>query len=132
MLRAIRLKLSKGCRLRRCDIARSDAVTLDVVLAIFRCDISGKHLKAALGCCISRNRFSSQLAHHRANIDDLSVALLDHSGDHCLRHNKGSDQVNIDHFRKFRDIHLFHRNTLDDPGIIYQNIYHSQSVFDIF
>ena len=49
MTAAIGLDLAQGCGLRGGDVAGSDAVALDVVLAVLGGNVLGQHLQTALG-----------------------------------------------------------------------------------
>src|SRR3712207_3517133 len=63
MARTVGLDLAQRRSLRSSDVARADAVALDVVFAVLRSNVAGQHLQSASGCCVSRNRLASQLAH---------------------------------------------------------------------
>ena len=52
MTAAVGLTLTERSRLRGCDIARADTITLDVVLTILRADVTSQHLQTALGSCV--------------------------------------------------------------------------------
>ena len=64
--------------------SRAHAIALDVVLTIPRGNVLGQHLQRALGSSIGRNGLPAQLAHHRADVDDLACTLFDHIRQHCL------------------------------------------------
>mgnify|MGYP006911665306 CR=1 FL=1 len=53
MAAAVRLDLAQGCGLRGSDVAGSNAVALDVVLAVLGSDVLGQHLQAALGSSVT-------------------------------------------------------------------------------
>ena len=84
-----RLPLAQGRGLRRFDIARPDAVALDVAGAVFGADVAREHLQAALGRGVGGNGLAAQLGHHGADVDDFAVALLDHCGDDGLGADEG-------------------------------------------
>ena len=79
MTGAVRLTLAQRRGLRCRDVARSDAVALDVVLAVLGADVAGQHLQAALRRRVGGHGLAAQLAHHGADVDDLAVTLLDHA-----------------------------------------------------
>ena len=84
MTTAVGLDLAQRSGLRGGDVAGSDAVALDVVLAVLGGDVLGQHLQAALGSGVGGDSLAAQLAHHGADVDDLAAALLDHIGDNGL------------------------------------------------
>ena len=90
---AVGLTLAQRCGLRGGDVAGSDAVALDVVLAVLGGDVLGQHLQAALGSGVGGDSFAAQLAHHGADVDDLAAALLDHIGNDRLGDDEGGVQV---------------------------------------
>ena len=122
MTRAIGLDLAQGRGLRGGDVAGSDAVALDVVLAVLGGNVLGQHLQTALGSGVGGNRLAAQLAHHGADVDDLAAALLDHIGNDRLGDNEGSVQVNVDDLTELGSGHLDHRDALDDAGVVDQHI----------
>ena len=81
MTTAIRLTLAERSCLRSSDIARANTITLDVVLTILRADVAGEHLQTTLGSCVCRNRLTTKLAHHRADVDNLTLTALHHLWD---------------------------------------------------
>ena len=122
MTAAIGLDLAQGCGLRGGDVAGSDAVALDVVLAVLGGDVLGQHLQTALGSGVGGDSLAAQLAHHGADVDDLAAALLNHIGNDSLGDNEGGVQVNIDDLTELGSGHLDHRNALDDAGVVDQHI----------
>ena len=96
MTAAVGLDLTQGCGLRGGDVAGSDAVALDVVLAVLGGDVLGQHLQTALGSGVGGDSLAAQLAHHGADVDDLAAALLDHIGNDSLGDDEGGVQVNVD------------------------------------
>ena len=87
---AIWLSLTQRCSLWSSDVARSNAVALNVVLAVLRCDVSGQHLQAALCSCICRYGLTAELRHHGADVDNLSMTFLDHAWNNCLGYDEWS------------------------------------------
>ena len=81
MTAAIRLTLAQRSCLRSSDVARTDAVTLDVVFSIFRADVASEHLQTSLGSSVCRNGLTAKLAHHRADVDNLTLTALHHLWD---------------------------------------------------
>jgi len=122
MTRAIGLDLAQGCGLRGGDVAGSDAVALDVVLAVLGGDVLGQHLQAALGSGVGGDSLAAQLAHHGADVDDLAAALLDHIGNDRLGDDEGGVQVNVDDLTELGSGHLDHRDALDDAGVVDQHV----------
>ena len=122
MTTAVWLTLTKRCCLWSSDVTRADTVALDVVSAILRADVASKHLQTTLSGCISRNGLTTQLRHHGADIDDLTLATLHHLGDDSRRNDERSYQVNVDNLLELATLHLVHRDTLDDTSVVYQNI----------
>ena len=116
------LHFAQRSSLRSRYITRTDAITLYIILTILGSNITGQHFQSTFGGSISRNRFAPQLTHHRADVDNLSMAFSDHPRYHRLRHDKRSIQVNIDHLTKFSSTHFGHRNPLDDAGVVYQDV----------
>src|SRR5665647_3904476 len=97
---------SQGRGLRRCYIARADAVNLDIELSPFTGKVFCQHLEAAFGRGVCRDCLTAQLAHHRAYIDDLAATLPDHAGCDSLRHNEWSCEINVNDLAVFLHIHL--------------------------
>ena len=131
MARTVGLTLAQRSGLGRCDVARADAVALDVVLAVLRSDVAGQHLQTALGCGVCRHGLAAQLRHHRADVDDLAVALLDHRGDDGLRDDERTVEVDVDHLAELRGGHLDHRDALDDAGVVDEDVHHADLLFDL-
>ena len=122
MTAAIGLDLAQGRGLRGGDVAGSDAVALDVVLAILGGDVLGQHLQTALGSGVGGDSLTAQLAHHGADVDDLAAALLDHIGNDRLGNDEGGVQVNVDDLTELGSGHLDHRDALDDAGVVDQHV----------
>ncbi len=125
MTAAVRLALAQRRRLRRFNIARADAIALDVVFAVLAGDVARQHFQAALGRRVGAYGFAAQLAHHRADVDNLAVALFNHGGDHGLAYDKRSVQIDVHHLAELRGRHLAHGNALDNARIVHQNINHA-------
>ena len=128
---AVRLDLTERSGLRCCNITRSDTIALNVVLAVLRRDISCKHFQSALCSCVCRYGLTAELTHHRADVDDLSMTLLNHSWNDCLGYNKRCVQVNIDDLSELGRLHLKHRNTFDDSCIVDKNVDRSDFLLDL-
>ena len=128
---AVRLDLTERSSLRCCDIPRSDTVALNVVLTVLRRNISCKHFQSALCSCVCRYSLTSELTHHRADVDDLSVTLLDHSRNDCLGYDKRCVQVDVDDLSELGSLHLKHRDTFDDSCIVDKNIDCSDFLLDL-
>ena len=122
MTAAVRLDLTQRCGLRGSNVARSNAVALDIVLAVLGSDVLGQHLQAALSSSVGGDSLTAQLAHHRADVDNLTAALLDHVRDNGLGHDERGVQVNVDDLTELSSAHLGHRDTLDDTGVVDQNV----------
>ena len=131
MARTVGLTLAQRSGLGRCDVARADAVALDVVLAVLRSDVAGQHLQTALGCGVCRHGLAAQLRHHRADVDDLAVALLDHRGDDGLRDDERTVEVDVDHLAELCGGHFDHRDALDDAGVVDEDVHHADLLFDL-
>ena len=131
MTATICLTLTKRCCLWSCNITWAQAVTLDIVLTILRADVTCQHLQATLGCSVCRNGFTTQLAHHRTDVDNLTMTLLDHTWDNCLRYDEWCSKVDVDYLLEVIYRHLRHRNTLDDTCIIYQDVNNTEFLLDI-
>ena len=119
---AVGLPFAQRSGLGRGYIAGAQAVALDVIFAVFRADIAGEHLQAALGCRIGRNRLAAQLAHHRAYINDLTLAALHHLRHYRRRADVRTHQVHVYHLLEFGAAHLVHRYALDDACVVYQDV----------
>ena len=78
MARTVRLHFTQRRRLRCGDIPRANAIALDIELTILGRNVAGEHLQPALGSGISRYCLTPQLTHHRTDIDDFSMPLLNH------------------------------------------------------
>ena len=128
---AVGLDLAERSGLGSSDVAGADAVALDVVLAVLGADVAGEHLQAALCRCVGGDGLTAQLAHHGADVDDLAVALLDHAGDNMLCHDVGGNQVDIDDLAEVLGLHLQHGNTLDDAGVVDQDVNGAQVPLDV-
>ena len=122
MTAAVRLTFAQRRGLRGLDVARTDAVALDVRLAILGADVAGQHLQAALSRRVGGNGLTAQLAHHGADVDDLAVALFDHARNAGLGDDERRVQVNVDDLAEIGGAHLQHRDALDDAGVVDQNI----------
>ena len=122
MTAAVRLDLTQRCGLRGSNVARSNAVALDIVLTVLGSDVLGQHLQAALSSSVGGDSLTAQLAHHRADVDNLTAALLDHVRDNGLGHDERGVQVNVDDLTELSSAHLGHRDTLDDTGVVDQNV----------
>ena len=122
MTRAIGLDLAQGRGLRGGDVAGSDAVALDVVLAVLGGNVLGQHLQTALGSGVGGDSLAAQLAHHGADVDDLAAALLDHIGNDSLGNDERCVQVNVDDLTELGSGHLDHRDALDDAGVADQHV----------
>ena len=130
MTAAVGLNLAEGCSLGSGDVAGSDAVALDVVLAVLGADVAGEHLQAALCRCVGGDGLAAQLAHHGADVDDLAVTPLDHAGDNGLGNDEGSDQVDIHDLTEISGLHLHHGDALDDAGVVDQDVNAAQVALD--
>ena len=122
MSASVRLRLAKRRRLRGCDVTRTQTVALDVVLAVLGADIACQHLQSALRSSIGTHGLATEFGHHRADIDDLAFAPCHHLRQYRSGYNVWCYQVNIDHLLEFLTLHLMHRYTLDDAGVINENI----------
>ncbi len=131
MSASVRLNLAQRRCLRSCNVAGSNAVALNVELAVFRSNVFGQHLKTALGSRISGNRLASKLAHHGADVDNLSAALLYHAGNDSLGYDKGCVQIHIDYLTELVGAHLAHGDSLDNSRIVYKNINHAHFLFNL-
>src|SRR5699024_3049208 len=78
------LLFTQRSSLRGSDVTRTDTVTLDVIFTIFRADVASQHLQATLGSGIGRHSLTTQFGHHRADIDNFTVALLHHGRQNSL------------------------------------------------
>ena len=128
---SIGLSLAKRSGLRSSDVAGSNAVALDVVLTVLGADVSGQHLEAALSCRVSGYGLSAQLTHHRADVDDLAVALLDHARNNSLGHDERSVQVDVDNSTEISCGHLAHRDPLDDACVVDKDVNAAEFLLDI-
>ena len=129
--RSVGLTLAQRCGLGRRDVTRADAVALDVVFAVLRSDVAGQHLQSAFGCGVGRDGLAAQLRHHRADVDDLALALLDHRGDDGLRDDERAVEVDVDHLAELRGGHLDHRDALDDAGVVDEDVHDADLFFDL-
>ena len=127
----VALSLPERCCLRSCNITRSDTVALDVICTIFGSDVLCKHLQATLCRSIGAYGLSSELAHHWADIDDLSATLLNHLWDYSLRADERCIKVQVHYSPKILCAHLCHRNSLDTSCIVHKNI-QSSVLLDYF
>ena len=126
MTAAVGLPLAERGRLWRGNVTGTDSVALYVVFSVFGGNVAGKHFQATLCRCIGGNGLASELGHHRADVDDLAASLGNHSGNHGLGNDERGVQVNVYHLTEILHGHLGHRNALDYPGIVDQNVYRSQ------
>ena len=122
MAAAIRLQLAQRSRLRGSDIARAKAVALDVVSTVFGADVAGEHLQTALGCCVGAHGLATQLRHHGADVDNLTLTTLHHLGQYSRRHDERTYQVDVDNLLELCAFHLVHRDTFDDAGIVHKDV----------
>ena len=119
---AVGLRLAQRCGLRRGDVARPNAVALDIGLAKLGADVLGEHLESALGGGIAGDGLAAELAHHGADVDDLAVALGDHAGQAGLGHDKRRIEVDVDNATEVLGAHVEHRGALDDTGVVDQDV----------
>ena len=131
MTATICLTLTKRCCLWSCDITRAQAVALDVVFTILRADVTCQHLQATLGCSVCRNGLTTQLTHHRADVDNLTMTLLDHTWDNCLRYDEWCCEVNVNYLLEVIYRHLCHRNALDDTSVVNQDVDNAEFLLDV-
>ena len=122
---------AQRCSLRRRDVARADAVALDVPVAVLRGDVLRQHLEAAFRRRIRRHRLASHFTEHRADIDDLAMSLAQHAGQHSLRDDERSRQVDIDDLAEILRRHLEHRDALDDARIVHEDVDSAKLLLDI-
>ena len=131
MSASVCLTLTKRSCLRCCNVSRSDTVALDVVLTELGADVLCKHLKTALCSCVCRYSLTAKLTHHGADVDDLSVTLLDHSRDNCFGYDERSVQVDVNNLTELFNFHLCHRDTFDDSCVVYKDINCSKLFLDV-
>ena len=70
----------------------------------------GQHLKSALGCGVRGYGLTAKLAHHGADVNDFSVALLNHAGDDCLGHDEWRVQIHVNDLSELGSRHIAHGN----------------------
>ena len=119
---SVSLTFAQRGGLRCRNVARTDAVALDVVLAVLGCDVSCEHLEASLGCGVSRNGLTAELGHHGAYVDDLSGSLADHAGNYGLGAYVWCHEVYVDDLTEFFRRHFMHRDALDDACVVDQDV----------
>lgn len=122
---------AQRCSLRRRDVARADAVALDVPVAVLRSDVLRQHLEAAFRRRIRRHRLAPHFTEHRADVDDLAMSLAQHAGQHSLRDDERSRQVDIDNLAEILRRHLEHRDALDDARIVHEDVDGPKLLLDI-
>lgn len=122
---------AQRCSLRRRDVARADAVALDVPVAVLRGDVLRQHLEPAFRSRIRRHRLAPHFTEHRADIDDLAMSLAQHAGQHSLRDDERSCQVDIDDLTEILRRHLEHRDALDDARIVHEDVDGAKLLLDI-
>ena len=64
MTTAVGLTLTQRCCLWCGNIARTDTVALNVVLAIFRTNVTRQHFQTAFSGCVGGDRLTAELTHH--------------------------------------------------------------------
>ena len=101
------------------------------MLAKLGADVPRQHLQSTLCGRICGYRFTSQLAHHRTNVDNFAVSLLDHSRKHSLCYDKRRVQVNIYNLAEVRCTHFQHGGAFDNTCIIDQNINYADFLLDL-
>ena len=122
MTAAIGLRLAQRRGLRGSDVARPNAVALDIGLAKLGADVLGEHLESALGGGIAGDGLAAELAHHGADVDDLAVTLGDHARQAGLGNDKRGIEVDVDDATEVLGAHVEHRGALDDAGVVDQNV----------
>ena len=122
MAAAVRLAFTQRSSLGRSNVARAYAVTLDVVLTILRADVTGEHLQAALGSSVCRNGLTTQLRHHRADVDDLTLTALHHLRDDGRRADERTHKVDVDDLLELSALHLVHGDALDDTSVVDEDV----------
>ena len=128
---AVRLSLAQRSRLRCCNVAGSDAVALDIVLAVLGSDILREHLETALCSRISGDRLAAEFTHHRADVDDLAFLLLHHVRKDCLGDDESGIQVDVNDLAELIHRHLMHRDPLDDSRIVHKDIDRSEVLLNV-
>ena len=125
MARTVGLLLAQRGGLRRGDVTRADAVALDVVLAVLRGDVAREHLQTALGGSVGRHGLAAELRHHRADVDDLAVAFLDHRRNDGFRDDERTVEVDVDYLAELGGGHFVHGDALDDAGVVHKDVDHA-------
>ena len=53
------------------------------------------------------------------------MPLFDHAGNDGLRDDKGCVQIHVDHLTELLRRHVAHRDALDNPGVVYEDVDHA-------
>ena len=77
------------------EVARAQAVDLDAVLAPVDRHALGQHLHRALAGGVGRDAGATQLALHRADVDDLAALAPDHVARHRLADQEHAVEVGL-------------------------------------
>ena len=122
MSTAVRLTLTQRCCLRSSDVTRANAVALDIVASVLRADVARQHLQATFGGSVGADGLTTELTHHRADVDYLTFAAFHHLRQHCCADDVRCYQVNVNNLLEILPLHLMHRNTLDDTGVVDEDV----------
>ncbi len=128
---AVGLDLTQRGGLGGGDIARTHAVALDVVLAVLGGDVLGQHLEGALCGGVGGDGLAAQLAHHGADVDDLSLLLFHHVGQDSLGAVERTAHMDVDDPHEVGVAHLDHRHPLHQAGIVDQNVHRADLGLDL-
>ena len=85
-------------------------------------EVACQHLESALGSRVCAYSLTAELAHQRADVDNLASALGDHARSHSLGHDESASQVDVDNLAELLHCHVSSRDTLDDAGVVHQDV----------
>ena len=104
------------------EVPRADRVRLDVVPRPVRAHPLRQHLQPALGGAVGGDPFARRLAHHRADVDDLAAAALDHPRRDRARDEERARQVDVEHALPLVERPLLERLAPRHAGVVDQHV----------
>ena len=118
---------NSGVRLQRlvqlgAEVPGRESVRLDPVPRPLGAHRARQHLQRALRRRVGADRRARELAHHRADVDDLAAAALDHPGRDRARDEEGARQVDVEHVPPLVGLELDERPPERHAGVVDEHV----------
>ena len=104
------------------EVPRRDPVRLDPVPRPLGAHRARQHLQPALRRRVRARRRPRELAHHRADVDDLAAAALDHPRRDRPSDEEGARQVDVEHAPPLVELELDERAAERDPRVVDEDV----------